>query len=250
MSIKKEISNKKIFDFNSKEIISYAERTATDITDMSWNDSVKTVLSVCCDSPTLFPEITSWSSNEDYITKWLKKYFGGYKNRPSKRTSKKIGTVSDKILDTIISVRLPTLSTDGINHIKYAHRLSMSAENILGLLLEEYLAEKLSFYGWYCAWGETINKVDFCTKKGELLQVKNRSNSENSSSSSVREGTIIRKWHRVNAQNGAYYWKELNQLIGCANFSEEDFAAFVRQTIAENPAAFYVEDSNYWQQIQ
>ncbi|WP_292865172.1 hypothetical protein [Nostoc sp. LPT] len=36
-----------------------------------------------------------------------------------------------------------------------------------------------------------------------------------------------------------------DQLIGCANLSEEDFAAFVRQTIAENPAALYVEDSKY-----
>ncbi|MEH2450243.1 SinI family restriction endonuclease [Nostoc sp.] len=204
------MSTKKISDFDSKEIIFYAERIATNMTEMSWNDSVKIVLSVCCDSPTLFPEIKSWSSNEDYITKWLKKYFGGYNNRPSKRISKKIGTVSDEIIDTILSVRLPTLSTDGINHIKDAHRLSMSAENILGLLLEEYIAENLSFYGWYCAWGATTNKVDFCTKKGDLLQVKNRSNSENSSSSSVRKGTPIRKWHRVNAKNGVYYWKELN----------------------------------------
>ncbi len=217
---------------------------------MFWNDSVKTVLSVCCNSPELFPYLRVCNSRSDYITKWLKKYFDGYNNRPSKRTSKKIGTVSDEIIDTILSVRLPTLNTDDINHIKDAHRLSMSAENILGLLLEEYLAEKLSFYGWYCAWVETINKVDFCTKKGDLLQIKNRSNSENSSSSSVCKGTIIRKWHRVNAQNGAYYCKELNQLIECSNFYEEDFAAFVRQTIAENPAALYVEDTNYWQQIQ
>ncbi|WP_442948616.1 hypothetical protein [Nostoc sp.] len=61
---------------------------------------------------------------------------------------------------------------------------------------------------------------------------------------------MIRKWHRVNAQNGAYYWKELNQLIGCSNLSEENFGVFVRQTIAENYAALYVEDSKYWQQIQ
>lgn len=230
--------------------MSEAENIAKARAGMFWNDSVKTVLSICCNSPELFPYLRVCNSRFDYITKWLNKYFDGYNNRPSKRTSKKIGTVSDEIIDTILSVRLPTLSTDGINHIKDAHRLSMSAENILGLLLEEYLAEKLSFYGWYCAWGETINKVDFCTNQGELLQIKNRSNSENSSSRSVRKGTIIRKWHRVNAQNRAYYWKELNQLIECSNLSEEDFAAFVRQTIAENPSALYVEDTNYWQQIQ
>ena len=215
------------------------------MTEMSWNDSIKTVLSVCCDLPTLFPEIKSWSSNEDYITKWLKKYFGGYNNRPSKRINKKIGTVSDEIIDTIISVHLPTLSTDGINHIKYAHRLCMSAENILGLLLEEYLAEKLSSYGWHCAWGATMDKIDFCTENGDLLQVKSGSGTENSSSSTVRKGTKIQKWHRFNAKNGKHCWSKLNELIGCSYLSEEDYAAFVRKTIANNPAAFYTEDSNY-----
>ncbi|MEH2338988.1 SinI family restriction endonuclease [Nostoc sp.] len=243
------MSTKKISDFDSKEIIFYAERIATNMTEMSWNDSVKTVLSVCCDSPTLFPEIKSWSSNEDYITKWLKKYFGGYNNRPSKRISKKIGTVSDEIIDTILSDRLPTLSTDGINHIKDAHRLSMSAENILGLLLEEYLAEKLSSYGWHCAWGATMNKIDFCTEKGDLLQIKSGSGTENSSSSTVRKDTTIKKWHRFNAKNGTHYWSKLNKLIRCSDLSEEDYAIFVRKIIANNPPAFYVEDSNYWQQI-
>ena len=240
----------KIPDFDRDLIVSDAETIAKDSPGMFWDDSVKIVLSVCCSSPELFPTFKVCNSRLDYINKWLKKYFDGYNNRPSKRKSKKIGTVPDIVIDTIISARLPTLSTDHIYQIKSAHRLSMSAENILGLLLEEYLAEKLSSYGWYCAWGETIDKVDFCTKKGDLLQVKNRSNSENSSSSSVRKGTLIRKWHRINASNGAYYWKELNQFIGCSELSEEDFSVFVRKTITENPTALYVEDSNYWRLIK
>lgn len=243
-------SKAKIPDFDPELIVSDAERIANDSAGMFWDDSVKTVLSVCCSSPELFPTLKGCNSRLEYINKWLKKYFDGYNNRPSKRKNKKIGTVPDIVIDTIISARLPTLSTDQIDQIKSAHRLSMSAENILGLLLEEYLAEKLSSYDWYCAWGETIDKVDFCTKKGDLLQVKNRSNSENSSSSSVRKGTLIRKWHRINASNGAYYWKELNQLIGCSELFEEDFSVFVRKTITENPTALYVEDSNYWQLIK
>ena len=66
----------------------------------------------------------------------------------------------------------------------------------------------------------------------------------------MSKGTLIRKWHRVNATNGGYYWKELNQLIKCSELSEEDFSAFVRKTITENPAALYVEYSNYWQLIK
>jgi transcriptional regulator with XRE-family HTH domain len=73
---------------------------------------------------------------------------------------------------------------------------------------EEYLAEKLLPYGWYCCWGETMKSVDFCTQNGDLLQVKNRSNSENSSSNKIRQGTAIIKWHRINASNGSL-------LLGC-----------------------------------
>jgi len=64
------------------------------------------------------------------------------------------------------------------------------------------LADNLIAYGWHCAWGETIRSVDFCSEDGQLLQIKNRSNSENSSSSRVREGTNIIKWFRVNALTG------------------------------------------------
>ena len=126
----------------------------------------------------------------------------------------------------------------------------MSAENILGLLLEEYIAEKLSSYGWHCAWGATMNKVDFCTEKGDLLQIKSGSGTENSSSSTPRKGTEIKKWHRFNAKNGKHCWSKLNELTECLDLCEEDYATFVRKTIASNPAAFYVEDSKYWQQIQ
>ena len=122
----------------------------------------------------------------------------------------------------------------------------MTAENILGLLLEEYLAEKLLPYGWYCCWGETMKSVDFCTQNGDLLQVKNRSNSENSSSNKIRQGTAIIKWHRINASNGAYYWDVLNERVGCTELSEPDFSSFVRKTINDNPAAVYIEDDNVW----
>jgi hypothetical protein len=101
-------------------------------------------------------------------------------------------------------------------------------------------------YGWYCCWGDTIKSVDFCTPNGELLQVKNRSNSENSSSSKVRKGTQIRKWHRIDAKTGTYYWKTLNELVGCTDLSEQDFSSFVRKTLTDNPTAMYVEDNNVW----
>ncbi len=232
-------------------VISQAERIVRANSSMHWDAAVQTVLSVCCRFPDLFPTFRQDNLfSEAYINKWLKKYFNGYNNRASKRISKKIGTVPDEIIDTLISVRLPFLDERKITAIKSAHRLSMSAENILGLLLEEYLAEKLLPYGWYCCWGDTIKSVDFCTQNGDLLQVKNRSNSENSASNKVRKGTPIRKWHRIDAKTGTYYWKTLNELVGYTDLSEQDFSSFVRRTITDNPAAMYVEDDNVWNNNQ
>jgi hypothetical protein len=122
-------------------VLSQAETIVRANSTMHWDTAVQTVLSVCCRFPELCPTFRQDNLfSEEYISKWLKKYFNGYNNRASKRISKKIGTVSDEIIDTIISVRLPLLDQQKITAIKSAHRLSMSAENILGLLLEEYLA--------------------------------------------------------------------------------------------------------------
>lgn len=239
--------NQQIPDFDPTLVMSQAERIVQANSNMFWNIAVQTVLSICCRFPELcatFRQVNLFS--EAHTRKWLEKYFNGYNNRASKRISKRIGTIPDEIIDTIISVRVPALDEQKIATIKSAHRLSMAAENILGLLLEEYLAEKLLPYGWYCCWGETMKSVDFCTENGNLLQVKNRSNSENSSSSKVRHGTPIIKWHRINASNGTCYWDVLNERIGCTVLSEPDFSSFVRKTITDNPAAVYVEDDNIW----
>ena len=232
-------------------VLSQAETIVRANSTMHWDTAVQTVLSVCCRFPKLCPTFRQPNLFSDvHIIKWLENYFNGYNKRPSKRSSKKIGTIPDQIIDTIISVRLPSLDDSKISAIKSAHRLSMAAENILGLLLEEYLAEKLLPYGWYCCWGETMKSVDFCTQNSDLLQVKNRSNSENSSSNKVRQGTPIIKWHRINASNGTCYWDVLNERVGCTELSESDFSSFVRKTITDNPDAVYIEDGNVWNDSQ
>lgn len=238
-------------DFEPDLVMRYAQQTVQEVEmsnpDLSWSTAVQTVLSVCCTFPNLFP-LTNNSPRtlREYVGRWVKKYFDGYNSRASRRISRRIGTLPDNVVDRIISARLPSLDNDRLVAIRQAHRLSMSAENILGLLLEEYLAQRLLDYGWYCCWGETVRSVDFCTQEGDLLQVKNRSNSENSSSSRVRIGTNIKKWHRINAVTGTHYWRELNTLVGSSGLSEEDFSSFVQQVIADNPGAVYVESDNIW----
>jgi len=122
----------------------------------------------------------------------------------------------------------------------------MSAENILGLILEEYLSEKLQGDGWHCAWGETVKSVDFVHEDGRLLQIKNRSNSENSSSSTVRVGTEIEKWFRIKADRIEYMWEKLNDICGTTELSEESFVIFVQKTISDNPKCLAIEPDNPW----
>lgn len=205
----------------------------------------RTMLLACYRNPDLAPKITG-KSIKSVATSWLKKYSHGLKSRISQRISKPPGTVPDPIVDIIISTRLSEISIEQVKQIKYAHRLSMSAENILGLLLEEFLSEHLSRYGWHCCWGEVVRYVDFCNVDGSLLQVKNRSNSENSSSSKVRKNLPIEKWHRIDAETGSDRWSYFNEIYGTDSFSEQSFINFVRRVLTENPQALALDSDNPW----
>lgn len=193
-----------------------------------------------------------FSSNNDtdeLIAKWLLKLKNGYESRPSRRTSNMPGTVPDPILEKMIKERLGKLEDKHLPYITYAHRLAMSAENILGALLEEFLSNRLDSLDWFCAWGETVKSVDFVSGSGQLLQIKNRSNSENSSSARVRDGTEIMKWYRIEAARIEYNWQELNELIVGLDADETAFSAFVRRTIEANPGCLAVEPDNPWGNI-
>ncbi|OQA85951.1 MAG: SinI restriction endonuclease [Lentisphaerae bacterium ADurb.Bin242] len=214
---------------------------------------IEHVCNICCDNPELAPNINGRKkknilSADQCIEQWVRKFLHGYEERISKRQSKMPGTVPDDMIDTIIKMRLPKLSTEQANSVVYAHRLGMSAENILGLLLEEFLFQKLSPLGWAMAWGETIKSVDFCNADGSLLQIKNRSNSENSSSSKIRDGKAIKKWFRINAKNGRCKWEKLSETIGqtVTGLDEEGFRRFVKTTLRKNPEALAIEEVNPW----
>ena len=59
-------------------------------------------------------------------------------------------------------------------------------------LLEEYISISVRPYSWIWCNGNVLRAIDFCSSDGSiLLQIKNKSNTENSSSSSIRTGTNI-----------------------------------------------------------
>lgn len=208
----------------------------------------RTILTACYRNPGLSPTLKA-NTPEALAKAWLKKYNDSYENRISRRISQLPSTVADPIVSIIIKARLTGLTTEHLEQIKYAHRLSMSAENIQGLLLEEFLAEQLADYGWYCCWGESVRHVDFCNVDGSLLQVKNRSNSENSSSSRVRINQPIEKWYRVDARTGSYRWSYFNDKYNTNRFSEENFVIFVQQVLTRNPDALAIEINNPWKDL-
>jgi hypothetical protein len=115
----------------------------------------------------------------------------------------------------------------------------MAAENVTGSLLEEYIATVMEPLGWIWCSGKMIKASDFIrfpaknTGKPHLLQVKNRSNSENSSSSSIRKGTTIDKWYRLEAVSGATRWDNFPDSQGKKSLSEVKFHEFVKDRIAE-----------------
>jgi hypothetical protein len=115
----------------------------------------------------------------------------------------------------------------------------MAAENVTGSLLEEYIASVMEPLGWVWCSGKMVKASDFIkfpsvqTGKPHLLQVKNRSNSENSSSSAIRKGTTIDKWHRLEAETGVTRWDKFPDPQGKKSLSEAKFQEFVKDRIAE-----------------
>ena len=121
--------------------------------------------------------------------------------------------------------------------IKITHLESMASENAVGALLERYLDSVLRKKGWAWCCGNFVKAIDFIKFDNGVwfeLQIKNRSNTENSSSSKIREGTSIHKWYRTEAKTGETMWNNVPEPMKGFNLSEEGFKKFVEQYLKKN----------------
>ena len=120
----------------------------------------------------------------------------------------------------------------------------MGAENVVGALLENYINSESNKYEWCMCAGEVVHGTDFIRKidnnnTWELLQVKNRDNSENSSSSTVRElikqnsGIVIKKWYRTKSRTGKTNWE---------NFPDENLKKILNEFSFQNYVKEYLSD--------
>lgn len=173
-------------------------------------------------------------------------------NRPDLNTQTGIMAIGKRFYEGRRTLNLPSPSTktdkavsivlmsgygyeeDKIDEILKDHQYAMIAENNVGNYLERYVANNIEPLGWAWCSGELVKATDFIKKSSagwDLLQIKNRNNSENSSSSAIRDGTTIQKWYRSNSQSGNTRWDKFPDQIGCNQLSEEGFLIFTKEII-------------------
>lgn len=145
----------------------------------------------------LFPKI-NLSANptwKEYITAWINKYNTADQNSPSTH----IGSPSQSPYDPLINIIVQNVlgaNQNAIQTIQQYHTLYIQAENVAGGLLEEYIASKA--LNWIWCKGETVRSIDFYNIDFNcVLQIKNKYNTENSSSIAIRNDTSIQKWCRL-----------------------------------------------------
>jgi len=160
-----------------------------------------------------------------------KKLIGG-----RKKTFKKPKTFPDLAVYEFLKEN-KNYSDEIIQNVIQYHYDAMGAENILGHFLEEFINENKEDDSWIWCSGSVIDKIDFIQKvesenkevSWRALQVKASSNTENSSSSEVRENTEILFWCRRNAKKkNSQNWDKLQEFINNKNLNEENFLEFLR----------------------
>lgn len=144
-------------------------------------------------------------------------------------------TTPDEAVSLILGVNFD-YTRDKLECIKIEHQQSMAAENLVGALLERYISSVLEPHGWVWCAGDFVRAVDFIKRTDDafvLLQVKNRNNTENSSSSAIRNGTDIQKWFRTYSKvtlrrPDNTNWHNFPDPIGASLLSENGFLDFIK----------------------
>jgi len=156
----------------------------------------------------------------------------------NQRAPKPPETVPDEMVSVILVSYFGIPKADA-ERVKREHLLSMGAENMVGDLLERYLASVMEPKGWIWCSGAMVKAADFIKppavagEKWRLLQVKNRDNSENSSSSAIRVGTHIEKWHRTFSKKVGSNWDAFPEADLLRALSEDGFRKYVQNYLQE-----------------
>lgn len=99
------------------------------------------------DRENLFPNQNK-DSEEKCLKSWINSFIQSRENLPSSHIGEAKKTCSDPALAEIVKIAC-RLDEDEIEEMEKAHNLFMSAENIQGELLEEYIAKNVEDSGGY-----------------------------------------------------------------------------------------------------
>ena len=186
---------------------------------------------------------------EAYFERWANRYLKA--ELPSKHEGSRPKSPYDTMIYEIISF-IEARGNVGFDEIRKNHEMAMQSEILVGELLEEYIDSAISPYGWIWCKGSCMQATDFYYP-GEpelFLQVKNKFNTENSSSNKVRSGTDILKWNRLvnkrvpGSDAAESNWDALYEIVFTAagikpkddvDLSEKGFKNFVERACKNNP---------------
>lgn len=186
---------------------------------------------------------------DEWFTLWINKFLKAWEQLPSQRVGKPKEAATDPALVQLVLRTQGLIDEEIIDWVRH-HNFFMSAENIGGNLLEEYICSKVSQFGWIWCRGEILTAVDFCDRECKhFIQIKNKSNTENSSAKGFREGRKAAIWYRMKANRDkggrvVTMWPALIEIVksGCGRevpddlLSEAGYQEFVLSVAAENPS--------------
>ncbi len=106
-------------------------------------------------------------ADEEKKSKFVKKFFHAYRNRPSLKKGSPSKTIPDPLVAEIVAIRIENNKYNN-KEITKLHRVAMASENLIGALLEEYIANNVIDKGWANCWGSTILATDFVSVRSLL----------------------------------------------------------------------------------
>lgn len=205
------------------------------------NINVENNINVIAELLTKIPKLSSIDKSDFCYEKHFEKAEQSYKKGLIKDySSVDPSFILDDSFRTVLNSYVEDpLSEEEFHEAATLHKIFMGVENKFGEILEEYVASKLKDNGWVWCAGSLVKGIDIIKKDGgtwKLLQIKSRSNTENSSSKKIREyikdktGSEIQSWYRLNVNpkinTSPIEWNVLENLVGLQGFSEQDFLTF------------------------
>ena len=238
------MTQKKIsaFEFTDEEALRSFRKYSLDT-------RLETVFRICLQDKSFFISLNFKNSEktiDDYVRKWIEKYRNACLILPSQKIAKPKNSCDDPVLNLMIA-NINSLDEEETYKWLSHHNLFMSAENIQGELLEQYIASKLDSCVWFWCRGSIVYSTDFCTLDGNnFLQIKNKYNTENSSSDKIRDGRRIIKWCRIKKKtidgepHPYFNWDSLNKILNSIqpgyyyNLNEDEYQRFIVEVVNKN----------------